>query len=74
MYTQLNTAGILDRPQRKTLDDMVMKTIGGDPALRREWAETRLQQIKRNGRSEMDIVGEGLDMVLKMSQDSEGAA
>ena len=45
---------------RKTLDDMVMETIGDDPKLRREWAETRLQQMKHNGRTEMDIVGEGL--------------
>ena len=59
---------------RKTLDDMVMETIGDDPTLRREWAETRLQQMKRNGRSEMDIVGEGLDMLLKILQESERAA
>jgi len=59
---------------RKTLDDMVMETIGDDPILRREWAETRLQQMKRNGRSEMDIVGEGLDMLLKILQESERAA
>ena len=59
---------------RKTLDDMVMEAIGDDPTLRREWAETRLQQIKRNGRSEMDIVGEGLDMLFKILQESERAA
>ena len=59
---------------RKTLDDMVMETIGDDPTLRREWVETRLQQIKRNGRTEMDIVGEGLDMLLKILQESERAA
>ena len=59
---------------RKTLDDMVMETIGDDPMLRREWAETRLQQMKRNGRTEMDIVGEGLDMLLKMLQELERAA
>jgi len=59
---------------RKTLDDMVMETIGDDPKLRREWAETRLQQIKRNGRTERDIVGEGLDMLLKILQESERAA
>ena len=59
---------------RKTLDDMVMETIGDDPTLRREWAETRLQQMKRNGRSEMDIVGEGLDVLLKMLQELERAA
>jgi hypothetical protein len=59
---------------RKTLDDMVMETIGDDSTLRRDWAETRLQQIKRNGRSEMDIVGEGLDMFLKILQESERAA
>ena len=54
---------------RKTLDDMVMETIGDDPMLRREWAETRLQQMKRNGRTEMDIVGEGLDIYLKLAQE-----
>ena len=54
---------------RKTLDDMVMETIGDDPTLRREWAETRLQQMKRNGRTEMDIVGEGLDIYLKLAQE-----
>ena len=32
-------------------------------------AETRLQQIKRNGRSEMDIVEEGLDMLFKLNQE-----
>ena len=59
---------------RKTLDDMVMETIGDDPTLRREWAENRLQQMKRNGRSEMDIVGEGLDMFLKVLQEWQRAA
>ena len=54
---------------RKTSDDMIMETIGEDPALRREWAETRLQQMKRNGLTEMDIVGERLDMLLKLSQE-----
>ena len=53
---------------------MVMETIGDDPTLRREWAENRLQQMKRNGRTEMDIVGEGLDMLLKILQESERAA
>ena len=46
-----------------------METIGDDPALRREWAETRLLQMKRNGRSEMDIFGEGLDMYLTLAQE-----
>ena len=59
---------------RKTLDDMVMETIGDDSTLRREWAETRLQQMKRNGRTEMDIVGEGLDMFLKVLQEWQRAA
>ena len=59
---------------RKTLDDIVMETIGDDSKLRQEWVSTRLQQIKRNGRTEMDIVGEGLDMLLKISQESERAA
>ena len=30
--------------------------------------------MKRNGRSEMDIVGEGLDVLLKMLQELERAA
>jgi hypothetical protein len=51
----------------KTIDDLVMETIAGDQVLRREWAEARLQDIKRNGRSELDIVGEGLDMYLKLA-------
>jgi len=59
---------------RKTLDDMVMETIGDDPKLRREWAENRLQQMKHNGRTEMDIVGEGLDMFLKVLQEWQRAA
>ena len=53
---------------RKTPDDMVMETIGDHPTLRREWAETRLQQIKRNGRSEMDIFEEGLDKYFKLAR------
>jgi len=59
---------------RKTLDDTVMETIGDDPTLRREWAETRLRQMKRNDRTEMDIVREGLDMLLKILQESEPVA
>ena len=51
-----------------------METIGDDPILRREWAENRLQQMKRNGRSEMDIVEEGLDMFLKVLQEWQRAA
>ena len=46
-----------------------METIGDDPILRRELAETRLLQMKRNGRSEMDIFEEGLDMYLKLAQE-----
>ena len=54
---------------QKTIDDLIMETIVGDPVLRREWAEARIQDIKRNGRSELDIVGEGLDMYLKLAQE-----
>jgi hypothetical protein len=58
----------------KTIDDLVMETIAGDQVLRREWAEARLQDIKRNGRSELDIVGEGLELVLKVVQEMEKGA
>ena len=58
----------------KTIDDLVTETIAGDRVLRREWAEARLQDIKRNGRSELDIVGEGLDLVLRVVQEMEKGA
>lgn len=54
---------------RKASDDMIMETIGGDPALRRELEEMRLQQMKRNGCSEMDIVEEGVDVYLKLAHE-----
>ena len=45
-----------------------METIDDDPTLRREWAENHLLQMKRNGRSEMDIFDEGIDKYLKLAQ------
>ena len=45
-----------------------------DPVLRREWAEARLQDIKRNGRSELDIVGEGLELVIRVVRELEKGA
>jgi hypothetical protein len=58
----------------KNIDDLVMETIAGDQVLRREWAEARLQDIKRNGRSELDIVGEGLDLVIRVARELEKGA
>ena len=55
----------------KTIDDLVTETIAGDQVLRRELAEARLQDIKRNGRSELDIVGEGLELVLRVVRELE---
>jgi len=60
-------------PQR-TIDDLVTETIAGDPALRREWARVRLQDIKRNGRSELGIVGEGLELVISVVRELEKGA
>ena len=45
-----------------------------DPVLRREWAEARLQDIKRNGRSELDVVGEGLELVIRVVRELEKGA
>ena len=59
---------------QKTIDDLIMETIVGDPVLRREWAEARIQDIKRNGRSELDIVGEGLELVLRVVRELEKGA
>ena len=56
---------------QKTIDDLVTETIAGDPVLRREWAGARLQDIKRNGRSELDTVGEGLELVIRVVRELE---
>ena len=45
-----------------------------DPVLRREWAEARLQDIKRNGRSELDTVGKGLELVISVVRELEKGA
>jgi len=42
--------------------------------LRQELAEARLQDIKRNGRSELDIVGEGLELVIRVVRELEKGA
>tara|TARA_B100000745_G_scaffold89338_1_gene56136 strand:+ start:148 stop:438 length:291 start_codon:yes stop_codon:yes gene_type:complete len=60
-------------PQR-TIDDLVTETITGDPVLRREWAGARLQDIKRNGRSELDTVGEGLELVISVVRELDKEA
>ena len=36
--------------------------------------QARLQDIKRNGRSELDIVGEGLELVLRVVRELEKGA
>jgi len=59
---------------QKTIDDLVTETIAGDPALRREWAGAQLQDIKRNGRSELDTVGEGLELVISVVRELEKGA
>lgn len=53
----------LDKP---TLDDIAIRTIRDDPDFRREWAETHLGRMKRNGRTEMDILKEGVDLICSM--------
>ena len=60
-------------PQRP-IDDLVTETIAGDPALRWEWAGVRLQDIKRNVRSELDIVGKGLELVISVVRELEKGA
>ena len=60
-------------PQR-AIDDLVTETVAGDPVLRREWAGARLQDIKRNGRSELDIVGKGLELVISVVRELEKGA
>ena len=59
---------------QKTIDDLVTETIAGDPVLLREWAGARLQDIKRNGRSELGIVGEGLELVIRVVRELEKGA
>ena len=51
---------------QKSLDDFALEEIKNDPELRRQWAESYLERMKRNGRTEMDIAREALDMVLEV--------
>jgi len=60
-------------PQR-AIDDLVTEIVAGDPVLRREWSGARLQDIKRNGRSELDTVGKGLELVISVVRELEKGA
>ena len=50
---------------KKSVDDIVLEEIKNDPRLRREWAEEHLKQMKYRGRTELEIVDEGLEMFCK---------
>ena len=55
---------------------MRQKVVGveKDPVLRRQLAEAHLANIKHNGRSEMDIVGDGLEMLIKLARELDRGA
>ena len=59
---------------RKTLDEIAIEGIAEDPVLRRQLAEAHLSNIKHNGRSEMDIVGDGLEMLIKLARELDRGA
>ena len=59
---------------RKTLDEIAIEGIAEDPVLRRQLAEAHLSNMKHNGRSEMDIVGDGLEMLIKLARELDRGA
>ena len=62
-------ASLLDiKLQKPSLDDIAMGIIKEDPDYRRQWAETYLERLRRNGRTEMDIFAEGLEIMRSMSE------
>ena len=54
---------------KKSLDDIIHEEIYSNPEIRRQWAEAHLEHMKRNGRTEMDIVGEGVEVLLKLAKE-----
>ena len=50
---------------KKSVDDFVLEELKEDPRLRKEWAEEHLKQMKYQGRTELEIVDEGLEMFCK---------
>jgi hypothetical protein len=59
-----NTMGIT-MPKR-TLDDVFQEEISNSPEYRRQIVEYRLRQMQHGGRSELDIVREGLAMLFSI--------
>lgn len=47
---------------KKSVDDFVLEELKENPSLRKEWAEEHLKQMKYRGRTELEIVNEGLEM------------
>ena len=58
----------LPTPSKPSLDDILLKEITESPQLRREWAERYLERIQKRHRSELDILGEGLALVLSCAE------
>ena len=71
---QISASLLGTRFPRKTLDEIAIEGIAEDPVLRRQLAEAHLANMKHNGRSEMDIVGDGLEMLIKIARELERGA
>ena len=58
----------LPAPSKPSMDDIVLKEISENAELRREWAEQYLQRMNKNRRTELDILGEGVTLILSCAE------
>lgn len=56
------------RPPGHSLDDEIRREIASFPELRRRLAENWLMQKERQGRTELQIVEEGLNMLIRLAE------
>ena len=54
---------------KKSLDDIAQEVITSDPVLRRRWAEANLEHMIRGGRTDMDILKEGMELLIPLAKE-----
>ena len=59
---------------RRDISQILTYLPGTSHSVATRLTQARLQDIKRNGRSELDIVGEGLELVLRVVRGLEKGA
>ena len=54
---------------KKSLDDIAQEVITSDPVLRSRWAEAHLDHMIRGGRTDMDILKEGMELLIPLAKE-----